>query len=298
MEIPTLTDTETNLRNCLLLKSDDLFFTLAEPFGEVVRDSFLGLKVTGLADEELSDEEIASIDLRRFAIAERVRLLHAMLEGRFLSLTIANRPDVEFARNDALHFLEHFLSTLPDVALGGVDMTSAAYGEVRKIYNLAFAWLNLIEAVEASFFGETESTLAVTDLALLSGLEVRTLRNRCGPDKIIRTSATRTSQDRGSASPAFVSLHTLDAVDWLKSRKDFEISPIEPHWILLQISGGRPENITRGLLIASIINLGPLDELVSILGFTSEEARNRFDIGEALPAEIIEALLKRLGAKK
>ena len=294
MDIPSLKDAETNLRHCLLLKADDLYFTLAQPDGETLRNGFLGITMQGLADENLSETEIASIHLDRFAIAQRVRDLHAMLKDRRLSLESKHRPDTEDGRNEALHFLEHFLSTLPTVALGGLDLTSARNGEVRQIYNLAYAWLNLIETVEAAFYGEIESTLTVNDLALLSGLDTRTLRNRCGPGKLIRTSATRASQARNSASPAFVHLHALDAVDWLRSRKDFAISEIDPAWIANRLADTTPANASRGLLVASVMNLGALAEVAPPLGFTAEQAREWFDHGEALPPALANDLTRRL----
>lgn len=294
MKLPTLEKVETNLRHCLLLKADDLYFTLAEPFGEPLRSEFLGISVDGLADENLSPEEIASIDLGRFAIAQRIGDLHAMLLDRRLSLRRQHDPDTELARSDALDFLEHFLSTLPSVALGGLDLTSARNGEVRQIYSLAYAWLNLLETIEAAFEGEADSNLAVSDLALLSGLDTRTLRNRCGPDKLIRTSASRVFQSRNGASPAYVSLHALDAVDWLRSRKDFIISAIDTAWITTRLRRATPPQATRGLLLAAIINLGPLSDFTLSLGFTPEQARLWFDEGGALDPSIISALSKRL----
>ena len=294
MNIPALPTVETNLRNCLLLKADDLYFTLAAPHGEALRNDFLGIEIEGLADENLSDDEISSIDLSRFAVADRIRDLHMMLDGRCLSLDKEHRPNVEFGRNDALDFLEHFLSTLPDVALGGLDLTSARNGEVRKVYNLAYAWLNLIETIEGAFYGETESPLAVNDLALLSGLDTRTVRNRCGPGKSIRTSTTRAAQLRGEASPAFVSLHALDAIDWLRGRKEFAISKIDPAWIARQVLDAIPANVTRGLLVASIVNLGALSKLASAHDFTPEQAREWFDEGSVLPPAIAAALSDQL----
>lgn len=296
MRIPPLKDAETNLRHCLLLKADDIYFTLAQPDGETLRNEFLGVPVVGLADENVSEADVASIDLDRFAIAQSVRSLHTMLEYRNLSVGSKHRPDAEGGRNEALDFLEHFLSTLPSVALGGLDLTNVRNGEVRQIYNLAYAWLNLIETVEAAFFGEIESTLTVNDLALLSGLDTRTLRNRCGPGKLIRTSATRASQERNSASPAFVHLHTLDAVDWLRGRKDFAISKIDPAWIARRLADAPPANASRGLLVASIINLGALSDLAPALGFTPEQARKWFDLCESLPPEIVNALATQLTA--
>ena len=79
MEIPSLTNTETNLRHCLLLKADDLYFTLAAPLGEELRNRFLGIEVEGLADENLSEEAIAAIDLDRFSRPCRTSRLAARI---------------------------------------------------------------------------------------------------------------------------------------------------------------------------------------------------------------------------
>lgn len=297
MEIPSLTNTETNLRHCLLLKADDLYFTLAAPLGEELRNRFLGIEVEGLADENLSEEAIAAIDLDRFDIAERVRRLHIMISARGLSIDDADRPDTEFGRNDNLYFLEHFLSTLPDVALGGTDLTGARNGAVRHLYNLSFAWLNLIETIEGGFHGETETALSVGDLALLSGLDIRTVRNRCGPGKQVRTSADRAVRQRGKAAPAFVSLNALDALEWLVGRKDFKVSQIDPAWLTRELANSDECGATRGLLIASIVNLGPLSTLGNELGFTFEDARDWFDQGSALPTKVITSLTTRLGIR-
>ncbi|MFT5329981.1 MAG: hypothetical protein ACI9KA_001058 [Parasphingorhabdus sp.] len=295
MKIPSIKDVEANLRNCLLLKADDLYFTLAEPEGERLRNEFLGIEVIGLADENVSEQDIAAIDLERFAIAGRIRDLHKMLEERKLSLDDLHLPDTEYGRNDCLYFLEHFLSTLPNVALGGLDLTGAAYGETRQIYALSSAWLNLIETIEEAFYGATDSPVAVNHLALLSGLDERTLRNRCGPKKIIRTTTSRVRRSLKSGSHAFVSLNSLDVMDWLKSRKDFEIASIEPAWIDQRLAHATPEQVTRGLLITSIVNLGSLSSFAPTHGFTPELARNWFDRGETLPPSIKLSLTERLG---
>ncbi|MBX7540303.1 hypothetical protein [Qipengyuania sphaerica] len=294
MEIPSLDETDANLRDCLLLKADDLHFTLANPLGERLRNEFLGVTVEGLADENLSPEQVASIDLSRFAIADTVHRLHSMLEERQLSLLSIGQPDADYARQDALDFLEHFLSTLPDVALGGVDLTAAGYGSVRRIYNLAFAWINLVETIEEAFEGQTESALAVTDLALLSGLDQRTVRNRCGPKKEIRTSSNRSSRDRASASPAFVRLHSLDAVNWLKERKTFRIDAIDSAWISRRLDGLNGAQTTRGLLLASVVNTGPLASLAEAIGSSPEIVRKWFDDGSALPADKLAAVTSLL----
>lgn len=294
MDLPALTDTDLNLRHCLLLKADDLFFTLAEPQGSQMRDNFLGFEVVGLADENVSEEEIHSIDLRRFSIAERVQLLHAMLANRQLSLFKANTPETEDALNDALHFVEHFLSTLPTVALGGLDLTSARNGEVRRVWELASAWLALIEIIECAFYDDSSSLLTVSDLALISGIDVRTLRNLCGPNKTIRTHSIGRAARTASDASAFVYLNGTDALDWLRSRKDFRIAPIDTSWITRSLAQADERGASRGLLISAIVNLGPLERIAPVIEVTVEKARACADGSDELPAPSFEKLVHLL----
>jgi len=294
MDLPALTDTYMNLRHCLLLKADDLFFTLAEPHNNQMRDSFLGLCVEGLADENLSEDEIHSIDLGRFDIAQRVQLLHAMLENRQLSLHKPNTPSTEDARNDALYFVEHFLSTLPTVALGGLDLTGVRNLEVRRVWELASAWLSLVEIIECAFNDDSSSLLTVSDLALVSGIDVRTLRNLCGPSKTIRTHSTGEAKRTAADATVFVYLNGTDALDWLRSRKDFKIEPIDTMWITRRLATADKRSASRGLLISAIVNLGSLERIAPAIDITVEKARTCADGSEELPAPSFEKLVHLL----
>lgn len=294
MDLPNLSRTEENLRHCLLLKADDLYFTLADPQGREMRDSFLGLSVEGLADENLSEEEISSIDLSRFQIARCVKLLHNMLNKSQLSLYDANRPNTEDGRNDALHFVEHFLSTLPSVALGGLDLTGARNREVRTVYELASAWLTLIETIEGAFCGDSSWMLSVSDVALLAGIDVRSLRNLCGPTGTIRTIALDEIRRTGSDAPVFVYLNGVDALNWLRSRKDFKIAPVDPVWITRSLAGVDPRNASRGLIISAIVNLGPMQLLAEAIGLTIEELRGGVDGTSELSPQSFDKLLHLL----
>lgn len=294
MNLPSLAETDLNLRHCLLLKADDLFFTLAEPHNSQMRDTFLGLCVEGLADENLSEDEIRSIDLSRFDIAQRVQLLHAMLANRQLSLHEPNTPSTEDARNDALDFVEHFLSTLPSVALGGLDLTYARNREVRQVWELASAWLSIVEIIECAFHDDPSSLLTVSDLALVSGIDVRTLRNLCGPSKTIRTHSTGEAKRTATDATVFVYLNGTDALDWLRSRKDFQIAPIDTVWITRKLARADKRSASRGLLIAAIVNLGPLERIAPAIDITVEKARACADGSEELPAPSFEKLVHLL----
>lgn len=294
MEVPSLADTEFNLRQCLLLKADDLFFTLGNPLGAEMRDRFLGISVEGLADENLSDDEIAAIDLDRFEIARHIRLLHAMLQRRKLSLHDTNVPNTESAHNDALDLLEHFLSSLPTVALGGLDLTGAGFAEVRKVNDLARAWLSLIEFIESAFSSCNSAMLTANDVAILSGIDVRTLRNLCGPGKTLRTSTVEETRRNTSGAPIFVYLNGFDVLNWLRSRRDFRIATIDPEWIKSKLSQASRIDASRGLLISAIVNFGPLDQIASIAGLKPEEARACIDEARELPEEAFGRLIHYL----
>lgn len=294
MQVPSLTDTDYNLRQCLLLKADDLFFTLSDPLGGEMRERFLGIPVEGLADENLSEDDIGSIDLNRFDIAQRVRALHAMLQRRQLSLDETHIPHTEKAYNEALHFLEYFLSSLPNVALGGNDLTAAGYAEVRKISDLSLAWLSLIEFIECAFSSDDGAMLTVNDVATLSGIDVRTLRNLCGPEKTIRTSAVEEPKRKSQDATVFVHLNAFDVLNWLRSRRDFSIAAIDAEWIKSKLTISSRAEASRGLLISAIVNFGPLEEIARIIGTTPLAARACVDGPLELPAEVFAKLVHYL----
>lgn len=101
-------------------------------------------------------------------------------------------------------------------------------------------------------------------------------------------------QERASAPPALVRLHALDSINWLRSRKDFEISSIQPRWIARELANASPENATRGLLVASIVNLGALADFGPTVGIDPDEARQIFDEARPLPAETVASLKEQL----
>lgn len=302
MKLPKLVAVQANLKDCLLLKADDLFFTLGAPDGFRLRNEFIGIDINGLADEHVSPEDLERVDLSRFEIYRRVRLLHEMLEGRCLSVGDKNIPDAEVARQDGLEFLEYFLSTLPTVAMGGYDMTSAARREVRDVYAHAYAWLNLIDAICNAFYGDTSCELTVADLSLLSGLDRRTVQNCCGPANEIRTTVGRQAKkERKSVDPAFVTVDPFDAIAWLCSRPKFSIQPIDLKWIERRFFANNreagPQSVavqTRGTLIAALVNGTKLRDLVATLKVGPHQCREWYDHGLVIPAEPHASLMRLL----
>lgn len=291
MKLPALTDVEDNLKNCLLLKADDLYFTLDEDQGSRLRNEFIGIAIEGLADENVSPEDFSRIDLDRFAIYRRVKFLYDIVAGRCLSDGNPNTPDSEYARQDGLEFVEYFLSTLPSVAMGGCDQTHEAHGAVKDVYAHSYAWLNLVDAISGAFEGETTCELTISDLALLSGLDRRSVHNKCGPAKEIRTTVGRyAKKERKAVDSAFVTVHPFDAIAWLCSRSGFSIKPIDLAWVTMRLTvhTGQPNTHnsagrTRGLLVAALVNGTRLNDLLDRLGITIEQCRDWYDLGAEIP---------------
>lgn len=267
------------LRTALALKADDLFFTLGGARGYEVRAAFLGVvPFEGLACEAFDETNADSIDLSQFDIARQVDDLANFVEGRRWGPK-AGIPDTECPRVDSLDFLEHFISTLPSVALGGLDTTSVRSGALKSLYLASLAWLDLVDAVGATFYDEVDlHSIELSQLALVSGRDLRTIRNYAGPSKALRTTAER-QQRRATeiGSAAFVSVHTFDAIDWLR-RRAFEFSAISTDWALQRIAEtSNRATIGRSLIMLALINVGSRDLIASILGCDEDRIRSLED---------------------
>jgi hypothetical protein len=267
------------LRTALALKADDLFFTLGGSRGRKVRADFLGVApFEGLACEAFDETNADAIDLSKFDIARQVGDLAKIVEDRRWGPK-GNIPDTECPRVDSLDFLEHFISTLPSVALGGLDATSVRAGALKTLYLTSLAWLDLVDAVGDTFHDEADlHSIELSQLALLSGRDLRTIRNYAGPSKPLRTTAER-QQRRATeiGSSAFVTVHTFDAIDWLR-RRGFEFFSISTDWALQRIAEtSKPVTIARSLIMLALINLGSRDLIASKLGCGEDRIRSLED---------------------
>lgn len=269
---------EDQLRTALTLKADDLLFTVGGEEGSRLQSAFLGAECHGqlATDVFLTPEEIGQIDLSRFQITSQVRRLHRMLESRSLSLSPDQHlPDANLIRQDALEFLEHFLSTLPHVALGGWDATSVRNGELRRFYEDCAAWADLIEGISDAFADEADlHTLRVADLARLSGLELRTIRNKVGPSKPIRTTPERAHKSSVFSGDSFVGVNILDALNWLVERRNFAISTLDPAWVERQLAcASELVTVGRSAVMLGLINVGTIQVMATSLGWTDEKLK-------------------------
>jgi hypothetical protein len=290
---------ERDLRIALTLKADDLFFTVGGEEGERLQEQFLGTRCEGLASDSLhSPAALAEINLDRFEIADQVISLHGMLETRSLGLKPhQHQPDVDSIRQEALDFFEHFLSTLPKTALGGWDATSVRSGPLLRFYEDCATWANFVEAINDVFYdGPDLHSLRVVDLALLSGLEVRTIRNRVGPSRPIRTTPERRQRESGLSDAAFVGVNTLDVLDWLAQRRDFSICRLDPAWVQRRVEAARePLTVSRSAIVLGLLTIGSISKIASELGWAEKQVKDWAEEGPSGTAEDARALAKLVG---
>ena len=272
------TDIEIDLRTALTLKSDEIYFTLGGAEGRRLRAEYLGVEVfEGLASDVFSERnELLHIDLGRFEIAGHIRALNEMISTGSLGLgEHLGTPDPDTVRQYSLDFVEHFLSSLPAVGLGGLDTTSVRNGCLRRFYDRCSAWADLLEAIEGTFADDPDLyRLRVSDLALLSGVELRSMRNRVGPNKPIRTSGQRYHRENALGEASFVGVNTLDALDWLVARRDFQISKLSKSWALQRLKEAtQRETLGRATIITALINVGPLFTIAHRLNWTEQKVK-------------------------
>jgi hypothetical protein len=266
---------DRDLRTALTLKADDLFFTVGGSRGQELRAAFLGVaSFEGLACEAFDEVNGAAIDLAQFDIARQVRELACAVSGRSWGST-SGVPDTEYQRTENLDFLEHFVSSLPTVALGGLDATSVRNGALKTLYLTSLAWFDLVDAVADTFNDEPDLHLIeLSQLALLSGRDLRTIRNFAGPSKPLRTTSDRRRRrTSGIADPAFVTVHTFDAIDWLR-RRSFSFAAIDTAWVSQRLAeASKRATIARSLIMLALINFGPRNSIAAKLGCGEDRVR-------------------------
>lgn len=264
-----------DLRTALTLKADDLYFTVGGSRGQKLRAEFLGVApFEGLACEAFDEAVGAAIDLSQFDIARQVRELACAVSDRNWG-SASGIPDTEYQRTENLDFLEHFMSSLPSVALGGLDATSVRNGALKTLYLTSLAWFDLVDAVADTFNDEPDlHSIELSQLALLSGRDLRTIRNYAGPSKPLRTTSERHRRRTSDiANPAFVTVHTFDAIDWLR-RRDFSFSLIKTDWARQRLAeASQRGTIARSLIMLALINFGPRDLIASKLGCDEDRVR-------------------------
>jgi hypothetical protein len=293
MEIPSLFELKTAFRNALVVNAETLYLLSGtEGLGRELATLYLGRDVDGLpSDEYLADSSLRVIDIDRHAIWQVIAGLHRMLDERRMAMT-SGTIDVDDIRNDMLNFLELFLASIPNVALGAWDGTGVRAGCLASLFELASAWLRLGEDIEEALSGDSSFiNLRPADLALLGNMNERSLRNLVGPKNRIRThegskaSAARKSKS-SVQSRAFVAVDLVDALDWLGSRKGFAIEPLSPKFVVDRVREIEdPKVRARAVLISLLVAHGTLSDVSMLESIPEADLRAAGD-GKASEATI------------
>ncbi len=260
MEIPSLYELKTAFRNALVVNAETLYLLSGmEGLGRELATLYLGRPVDDLpSDEYLANSSLQAIDIDRHAIWQKIAGLHHMLDERRMAMR-SGTIDAEFIQQEMLHFLELFLASIPNVALGAWDGTGVRAGCLASLFELASAWLRLAEDIDDALAGASGFiNLRPADLALLGGMNERSMRNLIGPNNRIRTlqgskgSAARKSKS-SVQSRAFVAVNLVDALDWLGSRKGFAIEPLTPKFIVEHVGEIQDPKVRARAAVISLL---------------------------------------------
>lgn len=286
MQTPSIFQLKSDLRKALVVKAEDLMLLVRGELGIKLATEYLGAPLPGgglPSDVYQFDDDMALIDLDRHAISSVVIALHAMLEERRFDYTAGSCDPVSM-RADYLDFLELMLATIPNVALGAWDGTHVRVGSLRKLYDLASAWLNLGEDIRDALFGQhTVGMLSIPDVALIGNLAERTFRNLVGPSGKIATVERRIGKQKVLAGRSFVSVNLIDTLDWLRSRSGFGMAALDYAFIAsCQEEIGDPKPLAKSGLVALLVNMGSLDTISRRLNLPEKDLR---DVGAGRASE-------------
>lgn len=300
MQKHDITDLEDALRRALALKAEDLLHTLGGDEGEQIYEAFLGIAYNRelLTSCLMKQPELETIDLERFKITKQVRALHTMLETLSLGLNPWQQaPDAETIQHEAVYPLKGFLSALPSVAAGIWDTSPVRDGPLRSFFDDCVAWAHLVEAIEQTFDDDGNLyIIRVADLARLSGVELRTMRNRVGPLKPIRTTPQRSLKCQELSGSSFVGVNTLDALIWLSGRQQLVTSTMDPSWVETVLEGASdPRTIGRAPIVLALINEDSFPEIARRLGWPERKLKRWADEGPTDNAEDAKTLANLAG---
>jgi hypothetical protein len=267
MKVPNLTRLERNLRETLVLKAEELSIIAGSEVGAQLVSALTGLNdVHGLpTDWFAAENELELIDIDRLAITACIRDLHARLETHSLGMSVDDgRISCEEIEQDDLDPIELYLSSLPDVALAAYDWTGCRNGAVKELFLLGRAWKHLIEALDYGSKGDFDfEPLTVSDVALLAGIEERSLRNKVGKNGPLRSVDQYRERKSPVSQRGFVAIDRFDAIDWLLSRKGFELGRIRPGLVASRLERISDPIVKGRAALMSAMALGKNFEIVA-----------------------------------
>lgn len=259
MNIPEYSALTADLRGALVSKAEDLYLLVGEPRADELVRGFTGVPgVTGLPSDWFADsEQLDQIDVTALAIWGHIEAMRAILEERALCADPRRGLlDAETIEQEHLDLIEAFLSGLPTVALGGWDWTGTARkGAIYDLLMLGKAWHRLVSAIDLGTSGGFDYDLiSGPDLALIAGIEVRSLRNLIGPTKPIRTTEGYTNPKERRLSPrAFSSVNRFDALNWLLNRRNFKLAKLRPGRMAARLQAlQRADTLPKAAVLAGL----------------------------------------------
>lgn len=304
--LPDLLAVHANLRSAIVLKAEDLYLTVGGDLGFELARRLTGVSMPeGLPSDVFSEALIEEIAIERWAITGHVNWLVEMLATRGFGYRPGDGAlDSDFMQQEHIDFLELFLATLPGIALGGVDWTAARAGALRDLLRLATAWQRLAQVVDTGLGGDFEvEELGVGDLALIAGVEVRSMRNLVGPNRSIRTVEISRVPRSPVSARAFASVNRVDALAWLRERKGFWLAPLRPGLISKRLTEiDDPKTQYRAAVLASLITGPSLRQLAATLKVSETELKQLGDgigntrLGKRVLDHIIAVDLERASA--
>ncbi|PBB81213.1 hypothetical protein CK218_12655 [Mesorhizobium sp. WSM3879] len=294
---PAWSNIETDIRIVMSLIADVCrnMIGMRDPNGrgDAAAAALLGLPdlsgINGFVVEEAYDsferrpdsEFLAKIDIEGTHFAHAARRCYDLVATRGPIEEIQYQDD----RDDGLHWLWYFLSTIPTDSYGtDGDYSGIKHdpdSNLRLLHDLASARLTLAEYVDevtratASWEKEWRSRCVFTprDISLLGDVNIRTVRNVMGPNG---NKPIRTETMGGKASrPDLVWGDALDSIEWLSGRRGFQPGPLSPQWVdrrVPEIGSLRALGALPGLV--TWINRTTTEELAARLSWPVERVRN------------------------
>lgn len=233
MIIPSVEDLQANLRATLVVQSETLWHAVgSNERGSAIVEQLTGVSgVTVFPTDFFSDEQaLAQIQLAPLAITQTVLGLREVLENRSIGVgKDSTGIDPDWLEQEHLDLLDLYLDSLPVIALGGWDWTTQKRGALANLLKLGKAWHRLTGTISDSLNGNfDDEVLTPPDLALLAGLEERSVRNLVGPCKLLRSDEHYVGRQSKTRGRSFVAVDRFDALGWLCSRPSFRIKTLRP----------------------------------------------------------------------
>ncbi len=146
----------------------------------------------------------------------------------------------------------------------------------------------------------SDDSLTSTDVALLAGIEVPTIRNLVGPNRVLRSVERYHKRTSAVAERGFVAINRFDAIIWLRGRKNFRLGPLRPGLFAKRLEELSDEpSLGRAALLAGLVIGLRMDALAATVD-TDENSLRQLgdgsvddDLGRRLADHVIEIDRKR-----